>query len=266
MGVRAQFGTIAVIPLPGPPSVEVDTPAKGGAAGAGRGVTGGAADGAKLVAAVFSGCGGWGCILVIPAVGLGTLIGAVAGGIHGGITAPTSSVVEHADAVIHVAATQIDANNVLRDRVLECSRGHTAHTFAPASVDSVVAGHGEVPYQALAGDGGDTVVEVGVQQVKLTGPWRANPELALVLVARARVVRTRDGSTVHEETFQYESPTRHFTDWAANSADQFRFWVDFGLNDIAKRIAGKLFVLVVTPDVLPAESPPNMSELEPSRR
>jgi hypothetical protein len=189
-----------------------------------------------------AGCGGPACILVIPIAGLAAVVGAVVGGIHGGTTATSRTLVVEANAALREAASELDVNEVLSDRVSDFAREHTSHHVVtpPGNVrSSPGAAQG---YGALTTAGVDTVVEVGVQGLLLSGPWEANPELALVLAARARVIRALDNAIVHQQTFRYQSPSRRFTEWAADAAQRFRFWLEYGLKELSEQIAREVFL------------------------
>jgi hypothetical protein len=237
--VRAELGTVAVIPARFEAKTELRMPAKGGPAGTGRGAATGALKGMALAAEVGRGCQGIACgafLALIPASGI---IGALIGAIHGGVTAVPAVAVEDGLAELRSVVAEIDLQETLRDRVLRVAKAQTCHRLVIDIGDGPHEPKEQVGYQPLVADGIETVLEISVLDFELTGPWNVNPELELVMSVRARLVRTSDGALLYNGTLDYRSMKRRFTDWAVDGGSPFREEREGALDHLAGQIVAE---------------------------
>ena len=242
--VRAQFGIVGVVVPRFVPTTAFQTPAKGWAAGAGRGMSFGMAAGVAAASGTYLGSG----ILLLPIFGL-------VGGIVGGATAPSAATVEEAEATLKTAITDVSEGKVqeaLQDRLVTVSQNNTRGRVVPLPAQEPFASDAPVGYRALASEGIDTVLEVSVRQLGLAGAWTPNPLLAVVLTVRTRLMRVADGTDLYVSTVEYQSPPRTFIEWAASNAQPFRDELERAYAILAEKIVEEVFLLYLLGD--PAES------------
>ena len=206
-------------------------PAKGGAAGAGRGAAAGA------LSVVAAPCVGYGCaanILLAP-------VGAVAGGIAGGATAEPATIVEEGKAAIHSAFADLQIPDVLRDRVLRVARAETRHIFAQQ--DGAAAP--DATAESLAGP--DTILEIDVQGYGTKAAWRPNPPVFLFLDTDIRLLRPADGSVIYSRRVAWVSAGRPLAEWAGSNGDPVREELGRGIQYLAERIVDVFFLVRSVP-------------------
>lgn len=233
--LKARLGKIAVVGARYAPKAEFQTPAKGAAAGAGAGMVSGAL---APLEALSGGGNGYAAILAIALVP----VGAVVGGVGGAVMADSAENVNAREATLKTAFADLKMQEALRDRVqarVADLRTFTATLFA----DQGPAMEGQQPdYQSLKTSGIDTVHEVAIQKLVLTGSGRVNPDLAVRLTARVRLVSTADNKEVLSRQFDCGSTPDKFAAWAAADAQKFRSEIERCYNDLSDRIVKDLYV------------------------
>ena len=225
--VRASLGRIGIRSGFTSPSGEWNMPAKGGAAGAGRG----AAVGALSVLAAP--CGGYGCaanILLAP-------VGAVVGGISGGAMAEPATIVKEAETAIQSAFADLPIPDMLRDRFLHVARVETRHIFAQQ--DGTAAP--DATAERLAGP--DTILQINVQGYGTKAAWRPNPPLFLFLDIDMRLLRPADGTVIYSRKVAWLSAGRPIAEWAGSNGDPVREELGRGIQYLAERIVDAVFLL-----------------------
>jgi hypothetical protein len=248
---RAQLARIGVVSAHLTPEVAYRTPAKGGVEGAVSGAGKGLALGT---------IGAAGCFLSLGyaasncAVGLGTpaliLFGAIA---QAGNGVPAAEV-EAGEAAIQAAIAESHVEEALRDRFLTIGRARTGRSLVliPDRWRAAPVMAGTLP--PMIGRGVDTVVEVGIQNIRLElsnssavgaigalNPAESDPRLTLTVTARARVVRAVDGTELSMHTAMYRGRVRRYTDWVANNALDVRKELDRASQSLAADIVARLF-------------------------
>jgi hypothetical protein len=225
--VRASLGRIGIRSGFATPSGEWNMPAKGEAAGAGRG----AAVGALSVLAAP--CASYGCaanVLLAP-------VGAVVGSIAGGAMAEPATIVEEAEAAIQTAFANLQIPDMLRDRVLHAARAGTRHTLAQQD------GTAAPDATAESFSRPDTVLQINVQGYGTKAAWRPNPPVFLFLDTDIRLLRPADGSVIYSRKVAWVSAGRPLAEWAVANGDPVREELGRGIQYLAERIVDVVFLL-----------------------
>ena len=221
--VRAALGTIGVVSAAVTSETQLKGPTRGKLHGAGKGAAYGALQG--MVAGLEA--------YIIGAPVFGAIGGTIGLGL-GAIIARSGSEVKETEAALTKALGELKVQETIRDRVLEEAREKTQHTF--------VLVEDQVPYSSLADKGIDTVLEVGVLELKFEGKG-INPPLTLVMSVRARLIRVSDETELYVYTLDPPSTNaRKFTEWAADDARPLRDELEDINQYLAKQIVEKLFL------------------------
>ena len=223
--VRASLGRIGIRSGPASPSGEWNMPAKGGAEGAKRGATLGAA----------STLGGSGQAAILAP--LGALVGSIAGAAK----AEPAEVVEEAEAAIKSAFADVRIPDTLRDRVVRVARTETRYTvvlqedFARADA---AAERPEEPAEVL-----DTSLQISVQRYGTKAARTPNPPVHLFFDADVSLLRVADGSVLCSRRLTWVSPGRPITAWGVAKGQPVRQELERGIQDLAERIVDVIFLL-----------------------
>ncbi len=228
--VRASLGRIGITSGTSLPPGLWDTPAKGGAAGAGRG----AAVGATFLLRGCSGDGCTGALLLAP-------LGAVIGSIYGATAAEPAAGVEKAEAAIKSAFAELQLPDTLRDRVFQVAREETCRTFVSGDK---VAGSAMERVSSERGAGAmDTALEISVRDYGTKAAWSINPPVHLFLTAQVRMLRGTAGRVLDSRTFTWMSPGRPFSAWGSVEGKPVREELERGVQYLAERIVEVVFLL-----------------------
>ncbi len=242
--IRAQLGRVGVVSGRFVPATVVERPAAGKVRGAAKGAAAGAlgVTAGMAGAAAFSrvGCSGEGCALA-AVIGLGVLIGAatvgtVVGAIVGAVTTESAVKAREAQAALQHAYAELNIQQTLRDRIVSIARAEAQFDLIPVADPSPADPDVDVDYRPLVAQDLDTVFEVSVTGLGLTGDRSVNPPLALSATTRIRVIRSRDGAELYRHDLPYRNGSRKFVEWAANDAAAFREALDAAYTDISRQI------------------------------
>ena len=107
----------------------------------------------------------------------------------------------------------------------------------------------------MVSQGVDSILEISVLTVGLTGDWDVNPSLAMAITGRTRLIRAQDGTEIHASTLAQNGGMRMFTEWAADDARLFREELDRGLQNLAEEIVREYFLVLPSELNLPGGSP-----------
>ncbi len=221
--VRAALGTIGVVSAAAAHEEQLKGPTRGKLHGAAKGAMKGFWQGA------WAGLEAW----IIGAPVFGAIGGTIGLGL-GAIIARSGSEVKEAEAALNKALGDLRLQETLRDRVLEAAREKTQHTF--------VLVEDQTPYSSLADKGIDTVLEIGVAELRFEGQG-INPPLTLFVNVRARLIRVSDETELYVYTLDPPSTdARKFTEWAADDARPLRDELEDINRYLAKQIVEKLFL------------------------
>ena len=178
-------------------------------------------------------------------------VGAAAGAIKGAVKAPPRATVKKAEADLKTILADLNIQEAMRDQVVQLAREQTHDVVVLA--DQGPTAHDKKPsYRSLATEGIDTILELGVSAIELSGPWGVHPRGALLMTVRARLVCVTDGMELYTRDFEYAGGTSPFVDLADNPGP-LREELQLAYQSLAKEIVGELFSRF-TP--IPQESPP----------
>jgi hypothetical protein len=235
--IRDQLGNIGIVSAKYPPEVSMSAPAKGPVAGLGIGAASGSLDvlgalsGGKEIGAILS-------VILVP-------VGAVVGGIHGAAVAESSEKVETAEAVLMRAIEACMSQEIMSHDLCAVAKSRTGRSFIEIKDYGPSVPDEQPDYSRLANNDIQTVIEITVLQYGLmkAPPLEVNPPLSFFINARARVVKTADGSVLYSNTFKYKSTKLAQSDWAADNARRFRNKWENAFSILSERIVEALFEL-----------------------
>jgi hypothetical protein len=239
--VRLGLTSVALAPGRFQPKFDVvDGPAKG--------VGQGAARGALLGAAYTLGGGAFGGPIGLVASVFLTPVGAVGGGIVGGVTAESATKVEErvAAAGRSLLARKIQDDLVLR--VASIGREQTSSTFTLLA-DRGPRLPGELmDYRSLGEEGIQAVLEISVVELSLRGrTGEIDPGLSLAMAVKTRLVRTDDDAQLYANSLTYSGGKgRTLVEWL-DDAEQLRIEVDRACEIVAEKIVDEVFLLMPFP-------------------
>jgi hypothetical protein len=232
--VMEKFGSIGVVHAHFIPKFEYETPAKGWAAGAGKG----AAKGVLGTVGTFPDG-----FVADPIIGIiVSSVAATVGGVTGGLIAESKDKVEENAAILNKFNAELKVQETMSNRFLKLAKEQTESSYVvfdeqgPSDLDE------KINYGFLADKGIDTVFEISVLNYGLTDPY-VNSPIAFFMNLRLRLIRTIDGKVIHNSTIRYESKKHRFSDWSANNAQTFREEFNTGYQNLSERIIDKILCL-----------------------
>ena len=238
--LKMQLGTIGVTGAQYLPMTKIQTPAKG----SGKGAAGGAASGAAIPIKILKGTGS--CIPHCAAISILTIpfipVGAVIGSIGGAITANSAEDVNAREAALKKALASLKMQQGLRDRVLT-----TATELATFPIE-LAANHGPAltdlnsDYRPLKAEGIDTVHEVTINRLTLTGSGRVQPSLAIRFYSSARLISTADNNVMFSREYECGSKQHKFETWAADNAKKFNEEINRCYDNLSGQMVRDIYV------------------------
>jgi hypothetical protein len=129
--------------------------------------------------------------------------------------------------------------NHLRDRILDAASAAGQRPFVPLPASSVPA-RGEYPEPTATPLVG-TLLETGVEELRLERKGAGDASFALRIKARARLSRPATGEVISDQVFEYQSGQDLFLDWALNHGEPFQKCTDTGYRRLASQIVAHLF-------------------------
>ena len=100
------------------------------------------------------------------------------------------------------AMSELAISAYLRDHFLKLTKDKLHYPFRFREVESA-ASPGVVEYRALASQGIDTILELGVESLRLQRSSHSETTYALFLTARARLLRVADGAVLYDQLLQF---------------------------------------------------------------
>jgi hypothetical protein len=183
-------------------------------------------------------------------------VGAVTGAVMGAVTAESTAKVHDAEAALAHALAELKIQETLGDRLVTIARDDTRLALVPGGDVGPTESDMAVDYRPLAAQGMDTVLEVSVIRLGLTGDRSVNPPLALSMTARIRLIRIGDGAELYQEELDRRSGSRKFVEWAANDAEAFRDAMDAAYTDVSREIVRLVLPPAQGPELRLAPMPP----------
>lgn len=239
--LRNQLGVVGVVSVNFAPDDEFSTALRGRVTGVATGLTQGAVLGTAYGAAASAPFPPF-FVIFGPIFGV---TGAVSGGIAGWITAVPEDTAREIESQIVGAITTTQPQESLRRQVIEAARRENIQSILELAVQGPAMAEEHLDYRRLPEAGIDTVLEIGVVAVGLEGEGGGDPELALFLQARARLIRAASNTELHaDETISFRTFPRKFTEWGADGARLLREHLERGYRELAERIIDQVFLEV----------------------
>lgn len=238
--LRDRLGRIAVVSGRFVPSVHIIGPAKGAGEGAKRG-------GGTGAVGTFAGWAAWGGPYG-AIVGLLTApVGAAVGAVSGALLARPSEEVEGEFALLRTAIGERDIQGCL-----QAQTDSAAHRWSSEMVDSRPERGPEAieqaaDYRALHSEGIDTVFEVAVERVAVAGWGFRSPATTLFVVARTRLVRSRDNAELYGHRIAFHSASIPWQDWIAAGGALVGEQLGHACNVLGERIAEEVLSVYFAP-------------------
>jgi len=222
--LKARLGEIGVARARYVPQIEVQTPSKGSKEGAKDGAVVGALAPIEVTfgAVVAAGCGDPYCLL-LPLAGVALApVGAVVGAVGGAVTADPEEVVSGREAIIQDAITKLRMQEHMHEQFV--SRLAASNTFPFRALEEAgpTAPEEKPDYRQFKDDGIQTINEISVKMLRLTGLGKVKPRLSVHLDVQTRLVSTDDNTELYCEVLTCSSGNYRFEKWAENEAKQFR--------------------------------------------
>ncbi len=256
---RAQLGRIGIVAGGFVPAIDVERPTAGKGSAAARGALQGAGVALYPFSTLFVTCSGRDCGFVVVVI-LGVLIGAatvgaVTGAVVGAVSAESAAKVRDAEAALTRALAELRIQETLRDRVVTIAREDARLALLPGGDVGPTESDMAVDYRPLAAQDMDTILEVSVIRLGLTGDRRVNPRLALSLTTRVRLIQSGNGAELYQQELDHRSGSRKFVEWAANDAKAFREAMDAAYTEVSREIVRLVLPPAQGPELRPAPEP-----------
>jgi hypothetical protein len=222
---------IALAPASQP---DLQTPSKGGLAGAGRGTMTGAAYGSVAGAPVI-----WAPPLYVFAAGGGAVVGSLTGAVYGAISAEHVSSGEKTEAILKTALQDLRTPESLRDEISTRVRQDVHLEVRFLGNDEVDAAHIQGSYPAFDSRGIPTMLELSHVGIELRNVGLGiDPVKQLVVTVWARHIRNIDGLEIGAWYFtDTNSIPISLNDWAADNGRAFRAQVIEAIHRHADRVS-----------------------------
>ncbi len=169
------------------------------------------------------------------------MIGLVAGAVKGANatlpdTAPTI------EAALRQSIADRDLQADLRQRVVNRAPAGSASRRLDLGVGDTVDPAPTPDYARFAAGGVDTVLEIGIAEVRFTGEGSSDPDFVLSITARARVIRLPDNRVLSSDPqMTFDSARAKQAAWTAMDARLLKSEIDRGLEALATQIREKVF-------------------------
>lgn len=98
----------------------------------------------------------------------------------------------------------------------------------------------DTSYKNLVQTGIDTVLELGMAHIGFEGGSPDREHLRIFMIARSRLIRTKDNSVITEREYRYDSPAQTISNWTLHHGQPLIEAFHAGYSELANRIASKL--------------------------
>jgi len=253
--IRASLGTVGVYSIgptlntsvSGPIGVREET-LKGAAKGGGIGVLSGIGGGALTGAGVGLVCGPFAVIcspiFAVWGAAIGGTGGLVAGGTIGAVNHHAHAIpVDVADGARTAFAGAIAGRDLQADlrREIVSSASGSSGSWIDVGADGGTEPAPNPDYGRFAERGANSVLEVGIVHLVLDGEGGKDPELALAIDARTRLIRVPSNNVLWGDGhLSFESPKVPLSQWTADDSRLLKSEIDRGVQVLAQRIEGEI--------------------------
>lgn len=222
---------------------------KGAATGAMAGGLGGAAVGIQI--SISPGAGPFGIIALPFLAAAGLVVGTVAGAVGGAMATVPEKEQASIDNLLRDAVVSLNLSELIAQSVL------ASPTTTPYRADMVKeagpTAKSDLPdYRKLDAQGFGAVIEIRAVKLGFVGGGGRDPELALFLLAEARLIDPHTGKTAWLRGLGYQSPDRKSSVWASDNARLVRIEIERAATTLGERIADNLLFASETALISPS--------------
>jgi len=211
---------------------------EGALTGAGIGAVSGA------VMGLACGPGFWFCSPILAAwEGLfGGAIGAAVGGIIKGTSAIPTETATELEAALFEEISDHDLQADLRRRVLARAASTSVRNVRDLGIDYAMFSAGGSDDAVDPSAAPDTVLEIGITEIALTGEGGSDPSFALSITVEARLIRVSDNRLLwHDTRILFESAPADVSAWTARDSGHLESEISSGLETLAQQISEQIF-------------------------
>ncbi len=158
-------------------------------------------------------------------------LGAVVGGVSGGIQGTSKAEIEEAERVLATAFAQLDFQAAVCQEVRDAGRRNTHRAFMLA---------GEHEGTTVTGPG--SILEVTVVSAGLAGSGEKDAPLEMFLRVQARLLKSLGEPPLYSNTWVQTSGARPFKEWAAGDGGAFRKELPAASRAVAESIVDEIFL------------------------
>ncbi len=240
--LKARLGQIGIARASYLPHVEVQVPSKGRANGAKDGAKVGAIMPIEFALEAVQGCGDPSCAYILLGGFALAPVGAVIGGVGGAITADPAKAVSQREARIDEVLAKLRMQQKMDAQFVSRLSSLKTFTFTELAKAGPVTEAARPDYRRYRASGIDTVNEIDVKKLTLTGWGKVQPDLSLSLDVQVRLVATADNKALYCREYVCTSTDDKFAAWAAQDARKFRKEIGACYHDIADWSVHDLYV------------------------
>ena len=238
---RDRLGTVGVVQIGDAAKIESNVGPRGSARGLAQGAAAGAGTvtGSAPQVLSSSSCSGNSfvvCIVLLPVLIVG---GAVVGGAIGAARAVPVDTVQQIEAQLKLALSEVGEQEALRFQVVKA-----ASRAEIPNVKEITVATSMGDYRQLSKESIDTVLEVGLVEVGLTGSGGKDPLLALHVHAVARLVDVNSNTELYRSTFTHVSASRKRSEWSADQARSLKRGLDEAIAALGTSMVEEIFLMV----------------------
>lgn len=167
---------------------------------------------------------------------------AVGGAVYGAIVADSADEVQKSINSIETLLPGMEFQQVLRQNVAEFTRRRTSQHFV--RTDLLGSESPGQPRNFQDEKELDSVLEVGIWEIRLQDQSLSNTRVVLKVTGFARLVRVRNGSLCLEKEYRYQSAARDLDIWAQHGGSLVKDELKLAYEQIAGRIVDDYFLTV----------------------
>lgn len=244
---RERMGVVGVGSIARAPTGEVDVGTRGRTAGAAHGAAEGAASGAAALFSSGASCSGPMCagayIVLIPVV---VVVAATIGTVTGAVQAVPVDRARQIEAQLNLALAKGGQQEALRSEVVKAAAQSGIPDVTEITAGTATIGE-DFDYRKLSNVAVDTVLEVGLVRIGLTGRGGDDPQLALGVHAAARLVDVKTNAELYRNyAFIHITSPRNFSEWSANEALLLKREIDRAYESLGRSIVDEVFLVFRT--------------------
>jgi hypothetical protein len=231
--VQQQLGKIGVVVRSTEEQKTFGNPGTGRLSNIGRG--------AGLGAAMGANAGAHGREAAIFAIPVAAALGLLGGAIYGAVASESW---QEEDTTFRTLVAELNLNRTLPEHLATYSRSH-GYEIAHLSTGPPEELQEPSRYAAARRDGIATMLEIQDLTVNLVpAEYMVNPHRALILSARAQLIRTADASVLDDRIVTDKlGPALLLNEWTADHAERFRQEVRQGSERLAEQIVTDYFMV-----------------------